>query len=62
MNHYYRLVFNHSAQVWQAVAEFAKARGKSKSQSKNTPVTSAFLPKFKKIVFCLALGQAFTAP
>ena len=28
MNHSYRLIFNHSLQVWQAVSELARSAGK----------------------------------
>jgi hypothetical protein len=33
MNHQYKVVFNRSLGLWQAVSELAKARGKSKSSS-----------------------------
>ncbi len=62
MNHYYRLVFNHSAQMWQAVAEFAKAHGKSKEVSRGKINVTTILPKLKKLAICIALGQVFAAP
>ncbi|MBA3696771.1 MAG: filamentous hemagglutinin N-terminal domain-containing protein, partial [Methylotenera sp.] len=41
MNHYYRSVFNHSLQVWQAVAEFAQARAKTKNSSSKSAASKA---------------------
>jgi trimeric autotransporter adhesin len=62
MNHYYRLVFNHTFMVWQAVAEFAATRGKSKSDSKGNTNALAFLPKLKKLILCITLSQIFATP
>ena len=67
MNHYYRLVFNHGLQVWQVVAEFAKACGKSKSQSltgapKGKSVVTALLSKLDRLAVYLALGQTLITP
>jgi filamentous hemagglutinin family protein len=58
MNRNYRLVFNRSVQAWQAVAEFARACGKSKSESQHRSIVATSLPKLKKLAVCLALGQA----
>jgi trimeric autotransporter adhesin len=58
MNRNYRLVFNHSVQAWQAVAEFARACGKSKSESQDKSIVAMLLPKLKKLAVCIALGQA----
>jgi trimeric autotransporter adhesin len=57
MNRNYRLVFNRSVQAWQAVAEFARACGKSKSESQHRSTVATSLPKLKKLAICIALGQ-----
>ena len=57
MNRNYRLVFNRSVQTWQAVAEFARACGKSKSESQHSSSVATSLPKLKKLAVCIALGQ-----
>ncbi len=61
MNRNYRLVFNQSVQMWQAVAEFAKACGKSKGVSQGKSPVATLLPRLKKLAVCLALGQLFVA-
>ena len=61
MNRNYRLVFNQSVQMWQAVAEFAKACGKSKGVSQDKSPVATFLPRLKKLAVCIALGQLFVA-
>ena len=49
MNHFYRVVFNHSLGVYQCVSELAKSRGKSSGKSQVatklllTPLTMAIL-------------------
>jgi trimeric autotransporter adhesin len=57
MNRNYRLVFNRSVQAWQAVAEFVRACGKSKSQSQHRSTVATCLPKLKKLAVCIALSQ-----
>lgn len=61
MNRNYRLVFNQSVQMWQAVAEFAKTCGKSKGVSQGKSPVATLLPRLKKLAVCLALGQLFVA-
>lgn len=36
MNKIYRVVFNHATQTWTAVAEFARAKGKSATVDQST--------------------------
>lgn len=61
MNRTYRIIFNASRGVWQAVSELAKARGKSRAQVDGTKLSHLQLLSYYLSKFSLARASKITA-
>ena len=68
MNRIFRVIFNRSLGVWQAVSEFGKQNGKGKSSGARTPVGQSASVPARLTPLALALfaamggGQAYAVP
>lgn len=65
MNHIFRVIFNHSLQCWQAVAEIGRRQHKTRSEKSATTTLST--PRLFKLLplsafVALSLQNAFAAP